>query len=158
VAPTPVHIDRQDCAALRNVHDRTRSERVWYIENCMFLSRKGVAPRQVESVSADVLEDLRAAGFSLEQPSTQRSPDANATPPPDLTSSVAVQKAVDWIPDNTPVAVTVLAGACTPIWLNGHWVVTCNVGIDGCTVAPCEAVLSVCVFPTEPVLVPDLLC
>jgi hypothetical protein len=159
VRPTPTRADRLDCAALRNVHDRTRSERVWYIDNCMFVKRNAGLPGQAGSANADVEALLQAAGFSLEDPSTRRSAgQAGALPPDNLTSADAVALAVDWIPDNTPVTVSVASGDCTPVWLNGHWVVTCDVAFDGCTVAPCAATLAVCVFADDPVVVPDLLC
>jgi hypothetical protein len=161
--PTPVHVDRQDCSVLRGRHDRTRSERQWYIDNCLFLSRKardaGLIPNRDIQPNPNFEAQLQAAGFSLDETPPRRSAgQAGATPPPELTASVAVMKAVDWIPDNTPVTVSLAPADCTPIWLNGHWVVTCDVTLEGCSYQYCVASLSVCVFPTEPAIVPDLYC
>jgi hypothetical protein len=127
----------------------------------MFLSKKnGAANAGQQSVRQKDLEArLQAAGFSLAEPTPRRSVgSAGATPPPELTPQVAVAKAVQWIPDNTPVMLTVGTGDCTPVWLNGHWVVTCNVTLDGCAISYCVASLSVCVFSTEPAVVPDRFC
>jgi len=163
-AATPVRSDRESCEELREVHNRTRSERAWYIDNCMFLARKAREAGQNVAVSAaaraeGVEAQLQAAGFSLEAPGPRRAAaGASAPPPPELTSKVAVSMAVEWIPENTPVIVSLGEDDCTPVWLNGHWVVTCNVTLDGCTFDYCVASLSVCVYPTEPMLVPDLLC
>jgi hypothetical protein len=160
-AATPAPPDRLDCDALRGIHDRTRGERQWFIDNCMFLSKKNRTTQggQQSVRRADVEAQLQAAGFSLAEPTPRRSVgNAAATPPPELTPQVAVAKAVQWIPDNTPVMLTVSTGDCTPVWLNGHWVVTCNVTLDGCSGSHCVASLSVCVFSTEPAVVPDRFC
>jgi hypothetical protein len=65
--------------------------------------------------------------------------------------------AVDWMRDNSPVDLIVYEEGCNAVWLNGHWVVTCPVGLAGCTGERCEAVLSFCVF-SDPVVLPDLSC
>jgi hypothetical protein len=159
--PTPVPPERHDCALLKGQHDRTRAERRWYIDNCLFLARKARAAGAGVEAQADndIVAQLQAAGFTLDESAPRRAvQDAAATPTSDLTADVAVAMAVDWIPANTPVMVSVAAGDCTPIWLNGHWVVTCNVTLEGCAVTYCMASLSVCVFPTEPAVVPDRFC
>lgn len=153
--------DEFDCAFLKPRHDRSREERLWYIDNCIFLSRKNRAQDVAPGVQTrDGIEaQLQAAGFTLDAGAPRRSAtDAGATPTSELTADVAVAMTVDWIPDNTPVNVSLTTGDCIPIWLNGHWVVTCTVTLEGCAGTNCVASLSVCVFPTEPAIVPDRFC
>ncbi len=160
-AATPAPPERHDCDELRGIHDRTRGERQWFIDNCLFLSKKNKNAQAEERVqsSEDWTEQLQAAGFSLAEPTPRRAvTDARSTPPPAFSREVAIAKAVEWIPDNTPVMLTVGTGDCTPVWLNGHWVVTCNVTLEGCSGSYCVASLSVCVFSTEPAVVPDRFC
>jgi hypothetical protein len=83
--------------------------------------------------------------------------EVRATPPAWLSGHNAISLATDWMTSNSPVALVVEPAGCNAIWLNGHWVVTCRVGLAGCTGERCEASLSVCVF-SDPVVVPDLSC
>jgi hypothetical protein len=146
--------DRQDCDALRGVHDRTRSERQWFIDNCMFLSKKQPAK------SKPWTAQLQAAGFSLgDQPAPRRSAlEADTTPPPTLTRQVAIGEATHWITNDSPVSLSIESDGCNAVWLNGHWVVTCSVRLAGCQGESCVASLSLCVFATDPAIVPDQLC
>jgi hypothetical protein len=150
-APTPV--DRTDCSEMRTTHLRTRAERQWFIDNCLYLSRKKPQPAQ------EWTAQLQAAGFSLAQPTPRRSAsEAESTPPPSLTRQVAMSKATDWISNDSPMILTVEPPGCTAIWLNGHWVVSCSVRLAGCTGPTCVASLSLCVFASDPVILPDRLC
>lgn len=170
VAAAPTEADRHDCAAMRGTRLRTQGERRWYIDNCLFVARRaqqtavagGAAHgRAVPTVAAadEVRTLLRAAGFSLDEATPSRSAlEYQATPPPWLSSHNAIGMAVDWMTSNSPVDLIVAPADCNAIWLNGHFVVTCPVGLGGCSGERCEAVLSFCVFSSEPLVVPDLSC
>jgi hypothetical protein len=168
VAAPPEEPDRQDCEAMRGTRLRTRGERRWYIDNCLFVARRAqqtAAADEARRRDGPVLIDdewrtlLRAAGFSLEETPPNRSAiELNATPPPWLSSHNAIGMAIDWMVGSSPVELLVAPEGCNAIWLNGHFVVTCRVGLGGCTGARCEAVLSFCVFSSEPLVVPDLSC
>jgi hypothetical protein len=69
-----------------------------------------------------------------------------------------MSKATDWISNDSPMILTVEPPGCTAIWLNGHWSVSCLVRLAGCTGTTCVASLSLCVFASDPVVLPDRLC
>jgi hypothetical protein len=154
---------------MRGTRLRTRGERRWYIDNCLFVARRAQqaaaasAPSRGQDGTVRPGDEwrslLRAAGFSLDEATPSRSAlEFQATPPPWLSGQNAVGMAIDWMTSNSPVELLVAPGGCNAIWLNGHYVVTCAVGLGGCSGERCEAVLSFCVFSSEPVVVPDLSC
>jgi hypothetical protein len=153
VEPESTPVDRRDCTELRLSHLRTRGERQWFVDNCMFLTKRANAS------SADPRQALLAAGYSLEPHAENRSATGVGTSPPVwLSPQNATGIATDWLMSNSPVQITIGPAECTPIWINGHWVVTCNVTLAGCSGSYCAASLSVCVFSEEPVVVPDAYC
>ena len=157
--PTATPPARTGCDALRGVHDRTRVERQWFLDNCMFLSRRAAQASTPAPPEARWRAILQAAGFSLAEPAPSRSAtEMDATPPAWLSAPAAIDMASSWLMANSPVAVTIDPSACIPIWINGHWVVTCDVHLTGCSGPLCVASLAMCVFTSDPMVVPDLRC
>lgn len=149
---TPTPLPRTSCAELRSVHDRTRAERQWFIDTCLFAARR--TPQATPQALASL---LRAQGLGVSAAGNGRSA-SSATPPPWLTNAVAVAEAVAWMESQAPLAFIADDQTCVPIWLNGHWVVTCQVSLAGCSGPQCVASLSLCVFSTEPLIVTDPNC
>jgi len=149
---TPTPQPRASCAELRSAHDRTRAERQWFIDQCMFTARR--TPQATPQALASL---LYAQGLGVSAAGNGRSA-ASATPPPWLTNVVAVAEAVAWMESQAPLALNAYDQTCVPIWLNGHWVVTCQVSLVGCSGPQCVASLSLCVFSTEPLIVTDPNC
>jgi hypothetical protein len=145
---TPTPQPRASCTELRSAHDRTRAERQWFIDQCLFAARR--TPQALASL-------LRAQGLGVSAAGNGRSA-SSATPPPWLTNVVAVAEAVAWMESRAPLALNAYDQTCVPIWLNGHWVVTCQVSLVGCSGPQCVASLSLCVFSTEPLIVTDPNC
>ena len=152
-AATPEPPARTDCAALRGVHNRTRYERLWFIDNCMFLSlKKGQAPA---SRAAPTSTRARPATPSAGQPSAS----AVATPiPPQLTRGAAIASVVEWLRLSSTMDYGIGADDCTAVWLNDHWVVTCLFDLTGCAGSQCAGSISLCVFGSHPMIVPDSRC
>ena len=153
-AATAAPADRTDCAAMRGTKLRTRAERQWVIDNCLFLSR-GNAQRAVHQAAPTTATRARPTTPAPHQPASI----ATATPPsPQLTRSAAIARAADWLTLSSPVDYAVDPAACTAIWLNDHWVVTCQVSLTGCSGAQCAASVSLCVFGSRPMIVADSRC
>ena len=154
-AATAAPPDRTDCAAMRGTKLRTRAERQWVIDNCLFLSRgkaQAAANRAAPTTSTRARPTTPA-------PRGQSTPIAAATPPsPQLTRSAAIANAVEWLALSAPMDYGVGPESCTAIWLNDHWVVTCQVSLTGCSGAQCAASVSLCVFGSRPMIVADSRC
>ena len=153
-AATAAPPDRTDCAAMRGTKLRTRAERQWVIDNCLFLARKN--PQAAANRAAPTTATrARPTTPSPRQPASI----ATATPPsPQLTRSAAIANAVQWLALSAPMDYGVGPEDCTAVWLNDHWVVTCQVRLTGCSGAQCAASVSLCVFGSHPVIVADSRC
>jgi hypothetical protein len=152
-APTPPHADRTDCDALRGVHDRTKTERQWFLDNCMFLSRKA---RQANGTAGARSGGERAGSeSSAGLPITQKVMD---DPPAWLSNDRAIELTVEWIELSQPIAYYTNPDGCTAVWLNGHYAVTCYAAPMGCAGPLCEGVIAACVFASRPIVVPDARC
>ena len=131
--PTPtVPPDRTNCDEIRGTAYRSDYEREWFILNCgepTFVPDQPPGPPGPPGPPPPV-----------QQPSP--------TPVPEFTSADAIARAVSWLRSESPTHYTVSAGSCSAISVAGHWVVTCNGSLQGCTGSACLVTVSVCVEST----------
>jgi hypothetical protein len=153
---TPTPTGRTDCDAMRGTFLRTRTERQWFIDHCLFVSRA----RSQAAATAPRGTVIRPSGNTPVRPTPVSLTPLPATPTSfrPMTSAAAIDLVVEWITNDSPVSYYVDPQSCNAIWLNGHWVVTCPVSLMACQGAQCSGTISFCVFAAHPQILSDSRC